>query len=175
MWGPSVKTDVFDAVLCHAATLSVSVLEHKLELLCHTFWLRFPVQLCESRRPAWYLQPILLIVVLLPFDKMEGVYYPSLLARILFALVQDVSVYQDQTPRLDLSKHVFLLRVQVLFVVKVLRPLRILGDIFKRCARSVCLSHKSLPDWRSSVTPGRKAQTAIVHCRVFESDPESYR
>lgn len=49
--------------------------------------LRLSIQLSEIGRPSRHLQPVLLVVMLLAFNKMERVNDAGLLARIPLALV----------------------------------------------------------------------------------------
>src|SRR5271156_5682516 len=53
-----------------------------------------------------YLQPILLIITLGPFNDMKCIDYSSFLTQVLLALVKQIAVDQNQSPSLDFTKHV---------------------------------------------------------------------
>src|SRR5271163_97684 len=69
------------------------------------------IELRECFRATRYLQPILLIITLGPFNDMKRIDDSSFLAQVLLALVKQIAVDQNQSPSLDFTKHVVFLRI----------------------------------------------------------------
>ena len=120
------------------------------------------------------LQPIPAIVdtAFASFDDMKGVDHPPLVRNILLALVQQVAMYQDQSPLLDLTQLVHLLLDLGVFL-ETLRPLPSLV-VSKPRAGVLLRSHKSISDGRALVAPRCKGQAAIFDRAVLECIPEPH-
>lgn len=118
---------------------------------------------------------------------MERVDVATLATRVLLALVQNVTVDEDQRPSFDLAHGVELVffdyLIVILFAVRRTDGLR-LQSLGKSCALVVAEAssfssrltrpHKTLLDCRPPVAPRRKAQTAIILGRVLERIPVAH-
>lgn len=119
--------------------------------------------------------------MLLPLDQMKSVDYSSLSTRVLFTLVQDVTMDQNQTSSLDFSQHVFLVvpvrrrrrRRRVYCVLEISGPLLLFfGYRHKRGPRAVLVSHKPFIYRRSAMATGSKTQASVLCRGILQGDPE---
>lgn len=105
------------------------------------------------------------------FDHVERVDESTLSTQILFTLVQQIAVYQDQRPCLDFAELVGFILLRS-FGLRMMRPLAILY-IFKS-GTSFGLSNESRCHRGSLVGPLGEAQAAVVDSGILQGDPKAY-
>lgn len=136
------------------------------------------IKLGERLRPARNLQPIPLIIPLLPLNNMKRVYEPRLRTRILLAFVQDIPMDQDQRPRLTLPQLILLIfsfPPGLILMLKTSRPPPFSLYLFKHRPLAISLPDKPLLTRRPSMTPRRKAQTPIPLRAILQRNPKPHR
>lgn len=109
---------------------------------------------------------------------MKRKYKSTLPAQILLTLMQQVPMYQHQSPRLDLPQLILFLVLSLLVPAFLLfhpsRPPLPL-HLHKLRSRPIALPHKPLPYRRPPMTPPRKTQTPISHRRILQRNPKPHR
>ena len=111
---------------------------------------------------------------------MERIYEPALVAAVLLAPVQDITVDKDKRSRLDFAHRILLVRVVLGCAFR--RSLQGLGELRAlvvdeaRSFGAVVLScpHKSLRYRRALMTAGCKAKASVLCRRVFQRIPPAH-
>lgn len=130
-----------------------------------------------------WLQPVSLVIPLVALNHVERVNVPAFPAGVLLALVQDVTMDEDERSRFDLAHIILLFLVHDLIFWLTSRGaidtiLQILGEprtFVVNEAGPLSGSHKPLLDGSALMATSCKAQAPVLRCRVFQRVPPSHR
>lgn len=135
----------------------------------------------EFRKPlSRRLQPIPLVVrCAFSFNNMEGIYNPPLLTRVPLALVQEIAMYEDKRPSLDLAHHV--LPILTLALPPLILPVLLASReprarvVYKLSpGLPVSAAHEALPHRRPPVAAGQEAEAPVLGRGVLQRVPEPH-